>query len=371
MPGEAVYIWQPGNIFADSLVVSAAGEYFLHVVDGNGCADTSAVIVVTVDSIAQALVAAGDTICEGQTATLTATGSGTITWYSDASAQDPLFTGSPITLNGLTDDTIFYVALSDGPCSSSVQAVTVEVEPVPEATSIDAPALVCGGQEAIITFIGTPGANAQWTTPNGTSTGTQLIIPDFSAADSGVYTAYPFIGGCSGDPVSISIGFAQPVPFSLGPDTTYCFGGWYTLSIPTWYAEPVWSNGVESYTLQVSSDGYWTAHAIDSNGCAVQDEAYITGIDCGPILPNVITPNGDGNNDVFTVPGSEGFTLAIRIYNRWGQVVWESTGQNIRWNGHHANGNALVDGVYYYEIVRTGWEVSQTWTGYVHVMRGK
>lgn len=371
VPGEAVYIWQPGNIFADSLVVSAAGEYFLQVVDGYGCADTSAVILVTVDSIAQALVAAGDTICEGQSAILTATGSGTITWYSDPSTQDPLFTGSPITLGGLTDDTIFYVALSDGPCSSAVQAVVVEVDPVPEATAIDGPSLVCGGEQAIITFIGTPGANAQWTTPNGTITGPVITIPDFSAADSGVYTAIPFIGGCSGDPVSIAIGFAQPVPFSLGPDTTYCFGGWYTLSIPAWYAAPVWSNDVESYTLQVSSDGYWTASGIDSNGCAVQDQVFITGIDCGPIIPNVITPNGDGNNDVFTLLGSEGFTLSIRIYNRWGQEVWERMDQDIRWNGRHENGDALPDGVYYYEIIRTGWEVSKTYTGYIQVIRGK
>ena len=157
----------------------------------------------------------------------------------------------------------------------------------------------------------------------------------------------------------------------MGPDTTYCLGGWYTLTIPAIYSDPVWSNGTESYALQVNSDGYWTGYAVDSNGCAVQDEVYITGIDCGPIIPNVITPNGDGNNDVFTLLGSEGFTLAVRIFNRWGQQVWESAGRDIRWNGRHANGDALPDGVYYYEILRTGWEDSLTYTGYVHVMRGR
>jgi gliding motility-associated-like protein len=371
VPGQAVYIWQPGNVFADSLVVTGPGEYFLEVVDGNGCADTSTVVLVSVTSIAQPLMAAGDTICSGQTATLTAVGSGIMTWYSDASAQDPLFNGSPIMVDGLMTDTTFYVVQTEGPCASAVQAAVVDIEPVPEAGTIDAPTLVCGGGEAIITFVGTTGANVQWTTPGGASTGTQVIIPEFSADDSGVYTALPFIGNCYGEPVSVVVGFAVPVPFSLGPDTTYCIGGWYTLMIPGAYADPTWSTGAETYALQVNSDGYYTAYAIDSNGCAVQDEAYINGIECGPILPNVITPNGDGNNDVLVITGSEGFELAIRIFNRWGQLVWESSGRDIRWNGHHINGDALVDGVYYYELLRTGLGISQPYTGYVQVMRGK
>lgn len=369
--GQAVYIWQPGNVFADSLLVTEEGEYSLQVIDSYGCADTSAVITVDVVSVAQTLLASGDTICAGQTATITATGSGTMNWYSDASTQDPLFTGSPVTLEGLIADTTFYVVQTEGPCASEVQAAVVDVEPVPVASGIDAPVFVCGGGEAIITLVGTPGANAQWTTPSGTATGTQLIIADFAAGDSGVYTVYPFFGSCFGEPVSVAIGFARPLLFSLGPDTTYCLGGWYTLTIPAIYSDPVWSNGTESYALQVNSDGYWTGYAVDSNGCAVQDEVYITGIDCGPIIPNVITPNGDGNNDVFTLLGSEGFTLAVRIFNRWGQQVWESAGRDIRWNGRHANGDALPDGVYYYEILRTGWEDSLTYTGYVHVMRGR
>ena len=251
-----------------------------------------------------------------------------------------------------------------------MQTVLVDVEPLPQATGIEGPSLVCAGEDITLSFIGSPGANAQWTTPGGTITGTQLEIEDFATADSGVYTAWPFIGGCSGDTVSITIGFAQPVPLSIGPDTTYCLGGWYTLSIPEWYSDPHWSNGDEGFVLQVASDGYWTAYAIDSNGCAVQDEVYITGIDCRPVIPNVFTPDGDGVNDVFFVPGADGYTLSVRFFSRWGLMVWEDTARDIRWNGRRLNGELLPDGVYYYELFWAGPVVKDVYTGYVHILRG-
>lgn len=370
VPGEAVYIWQPGAVFADSLVVTQSGAYVLQVVDGYGCADTSDAVIVDVQSISLPLVASGDTICEGENATLSAAGSGSTTWYSDATTLDPVFSGSPFVLLGLIGDTTFFVMQVDGPCSSDAQAAIVVVDPSPGTVSIDAPTVVCGDTDATITLIASPGVSAQWSTPGGPFTGTTSVITDFSAGDAGTYTALPFIGGCFGEPVSVVIDYAQPLPLSLGPDTTYCVGGSFTLTIPSWFSDPLWSTGDEGYFLLVGEDGTYVVQAHDSSGCLVQDEVLVTGIECEPMIPNVISPNGDGNNDVFTVIGSGGFKLAIRIYNRWGQMVWESSGQDIRWNGHYENGDALPDGVYYYELLRTGLNVKQAYTGYVHILRG-
>ncbi len=370
VPGQAVYIWQPGNVFADSLVVSAPGDYYLQVVAANGCADTSDVIQVIGYSIAEPMVVEGDTICPGQDAILTAGGSGTITWYSDASALDPVFNGSPITITGLASDTSFFVMQAEGPCTSDLLTVTVVVAPPVEAT-IDAPEVVCGDGEAVISLVAAPGVVAHWTTPAGTFTGSQIIIPGFSAGDSGVYTAVPFFSSCTGDAVSVVIGFAQPMDFSLGADTTFCMGGYYTLSVPGAFSDPVWSTGLHDFSLQVNTDGTYSVHALDTSGCPITDEVTLTAIDCSPVIPNVITPNGDGNNDVFVVLGSEGFTLAVRIYNRWGQEVWSYVGRDIRWNGHHANGDAVSDGVYYYELLRTGVSNSTAYTGYIQVLGGK
>ncbi|WP_040573430.1 gliding motility-associated C-terminal domain-containing protein [Pontibacter sp. BAB1700] len=68
------------------------------------------------------------------------------------------------------------------------------------------------------------------------------------------------------------------------------------------------------------------------------------------IPPNIFTPNDDGLNDFFEIPGmpADVCTSAfqhIRIYNRWGKEVFASTAHNFKWDGKDVN-----DGVYYYVI---------------------
>ncbi len=68
------------------------------------------------------------------------------------------------------------------------------------------------------------------------------------------------------------------------------------------------------------------------------------------IPANIFTPNGDGKNDFFEIPGmppefcSATFT-SIRIFNRWGKEVYRSTSSSFQWNGENVN-----DGVYFYVI---------------------
>ncbi|MBF8965117.1 gliding motility-associated C-terminal domain-containing protein [Pontibacter sp. FD36] len=66
--------------------------------------------------------------------------------------------------------------------------------------------------------------------------------------------------------------------------------------------------------------------------------------------PNIFTPNGDGLNDFFEIPGMPADVCTstfqhIRIYNRWGKEVFASTAHNFKWDGKNVN-----DGVYYYVI---------------------
>lgn len=67
-------------------------------------------------------------------------------------------------------------------------------------------------------------------------------------------------------------------------------------------------------------------------------------------LPNIFTPNGDGFNDVFhPYPYMFVESVEMRIYNRWGQLVFETTDPDIMWRGTHMDtGEALSEGVYYY-----------------------
>lgn len=66
-------------------------------------------------------------------------------------------------------------------------------------------------------------------------------------------------------------------------------------------------------------------------------------------LPNAFTPNGDGANDLF-IPYPFCFieSIEMNIFNRWGELVFQTTDANINWNGENKRGQALPSGTYFY-----------------------
>ncbi len=50
-------------------------------------------------------------------------------------------------------------------------------------------------------------------------------------------------------------------------------------------------------------------------------------------IPNTFSPNGDGNNDIFLVYGQDIRTLDLKVFNRWGELVFESDNQFNGWDG--------------------------------------
>lgn len=66
-------------------------------------------------------------------------------------------------------------------------------------------------------------------------------------------------------------------------------------------------------------------------------------------LPNTFTPDGNGSNDLF-IPYPFCFieSIELNIFNRWGQLVFETNDPNINWKGENRNGKELPSGTYYY-----------------------
>lgn len=92
-------------------------------------------------------------------------------------------------------------------------------------------------------------------------------------------------------------------------------------------------------------------------------------------LPNVFTPNGDGNNDFFSpFPFQFIENIDMKIYNRWGVLVFETADPNILWDGKDKlSGTDCSPGVYYYvchvnELRLSGIE-SKPLTGFIHLIR--
>ncbi|MDX1407656.1 MAG: gliding motility-associated C-terminal domain-containing protein, partial [Saprospiraceae bacterium] len=94
-------------------------------------------------------------------------------------------------------------------------------------------------------------------------------------------------------------------------------------------------------------------------------------------LPNAFTPNGDGSNDEF-VPFAYRFVdrVDFKVFNRWGQLVFQTSDPDINWDGTNLRGTDLSDGVYHYvcrvftQSPAEGSQALQTLTGFIELIRG-
>ena len=91
-------------------------------------------------------------------------------------------------------------------------------------------------------------------------------------------------------------------------------------------------------------------------------------------LPNVFTPNGDSTHDTFT-PRNNRFieSIELEVYNRWGQLVFETSDPQINWDGTNFAGKDLADGVYYYtcQVFEEGGIVRDPLKGNIHILRSR
>ncbi|MGB4961283.1 MAG: gliding motility-associated C-terminal domain-containing protein, partial [Saprospiraceae bacterium] len=93
-------------------------------------------------------------------------------------------------------------------------------------------------------------------------------------------------------------------------------------------------------------------------------------------LPNTFTPNGDGKNDIFK-PRINLFVFEIdlKVFNQWGNLVFETNDPEINWNGETSGGQPLADGTYYYtcrvfEKRVTGvQEAKNKLNGFIHIIK--
>src|SRR5690606_28567154 len=102
-------------------------------------------------------------------------------------------------------------------------------------------------------------------------------------------------------------------------------------------------------------------------GCSDQDSLLVSIIEkdiLAPKLPNAFSPNGDGVNDVFYVRGGPFETMELKIYNGWGELVFETTDPLFGWDGTH-DGTPEINGVYVYSVIAT------TTDGLTHDRSGK
>jgi len=106
----------------------------------------------------------------------------------------------------------------------------------------------------------------------------------------------------------------------------------------------------------------------DHNGCIAVTNLLVISKPCidNTLIPNIFTPNGDGKNDVFFIPGvCPDDNYSLQIFDRWGNILFSTQQRNNVWDGKVANGENATDGVYFFIV-----NLSKTsYKGFVNLVR--
>ncbi len=193
---------------------------------------------------------------------------------------------------------------------------------------------ICSGQILSLGSIADSGSIYHWTGPNGYSSSLDSIfIADADTGYSGIYTLVTTLSGCESEASRKNILITQKPFVYLGNDTIICQGQMLLLNAGNAGSSYSWSTGANSQTIPVTYPGEYSV-SVSKGRCEGMDTIVLT--DCGSDLwcPTAFTPNGDGLNDSFNMQ-CQGFlsSYEIKIYDRWGQQIFESHDLKTSWDG--------------------------------------
>jgi gliding motility-associated-like protein len=137
---------------------------------------------------------------------------------------------------------------------------------------------------------------------------------------------------------------------SLSYGAVYLSAEWWVNGLPQGDSESLGYTFLEDGSYEV------IATAMSSGGCWGSDTLRFTleEFTSQLLVPNSFTPNFDGHNDFFTVTAEHIAQFEMRIYSRWGELLFDSRSMNPGWNGYSENDLAYPDGTYVYIIKALG-----------------
>jgi gliding motility-associated-like protein len=243
---------------------------------------------------------------------------------------------------------------------------------------------VCEGVNSLFIDSSTVGGSniSNWLWDFGDSNTDTTQFPSHTYNTSGTYTVTLTVQsaqGCS-DTVTKSV-FIQAPPtaqFISSPNSVKVFENFnFTdqsfTNIVGWqwdFGDGIGSSGNQNPTYNYSSTGNFTVclTITDGLGCkdSICDEVIVF---LPPQVPNAFSPDGIGANNTFNVLGGPFKFLEFKIYNNWGEVIFESTDQSKGWDGTKS-GVVQPIGVYIYTVRATTMDdISHSIKGDVTLLR--
>ncbi|MFT5822168.1 MAG: gliding motility-associated-like protein [Crocinitomix sp.] len=372
-----VYAWDGGITDGVSFIPLATTTYTVTGTDINGCVSTDATLV-TVNLIPSVSAGPDVAICAGDMISLTGTGAGIGAGY--------LWTGGGIDGVPFSPGTTgsYTVTGTDANGCSNTDDVMVTVNPLPLITFTADNLIGCAPMHVIFTAL-EPGSEFEWEFGDGSSGSTGG--PGHTYLYAGSYDITLTITSSEGCVASVTynnyidITETPIAQFSYSPyeidvtDTRVYF------SNSSIYADAyTWSFGDgTAASSDIDPDHMYppigdrnylvTLTAFNANGCEDVVEQVLNIKDVLLYhIPNAFTPDGDTFNEDFKpifISGLDIYDYHLMIFNRWGEMVFESFDANFGWDGFYGNQGLVNDGVYIWKL-----EFGETMSDKKHYIEG-
>ena len=325
-PGYS-YVWQDGSTsFTDSAY--RTGIYSVQVTNAYACSASSSVYI-RFRALPVAQLGGDTALCMGRVLPLQALAPGAYLW-SDGSTGPRLSVSTP----GL-----YWLQVTDSACVQR-DSLTVTYKPMP-SIALGNDTSLCIGQTLLLTAAN-PNATYLW--QDGST------APDFTVSAAGDYRVTVTENGCD-TTGSINVGNYITKPLvAFTADTTLCVTQQWVIDASYPGATYLWQDGSTMPQYTVKTEGTYTVSV--TNSCGTTTDGTVVTFEncaCKVSMPSAFTPNGDGMNDIFMPRYTCVFkSYALKVYNRWGQLVFGSENPAIGWDG-----GVQTTGVYVWSLSYT------------------
>jgi gliding motility-associated-like protein len=341
--GYVSYSWSgPETGSGQTWIPNFSGQYVVAATDGVGCVSHDTIQVTINPSPVDAIISSeGDTICPGSSGTVLSLSNPYILYDWGNGNTSPTLT--------VTESGTYSVDVADA--NSCVETFTFTVT----SFDFDLQQTAAGGCEGpTVTLTASGGGTYLWSTGE---TGSTIVVNPSSTTN---YSVQITNGSCSQQlSTAVTVDTTQ-LGFDLGDTIFVAAGDGLTLEGPDGFFQYDWSPanafndpGSQNPTYVSDQSQLVTLTATHSNGCVLVDSVMIVVVDL--TIPNGFSPNTDGINNTFVVPELNVLSGALTVWNRWGDIVFESAHYENDWDGTCKaplcmGGSNLPEGTYFYLI---------------------
>jgi gliding motility-associated-like protein len=376
--GIPAYYWYPESLLINpaegnaNAIIHHSGWFYVAGLPGELCPPSDSVYISALSLPLLIATSNHHSSCKGDTVQLFAQGANTYHWEPD---QQVLFPDSANTYALSVQNGMFVVTGTDTNQCKNSDTVYIQLHSPPVIT-LAAIGEICLGDTAILTAGG--GIYYSWSPNIFMEPDTGSVVEIFPVTNTTYYLEITDSNGCKTDTsLNVVVNIPPVASFTFDTMQINCGGTWikfHNTSVGSNGAHWIFGNGTSSndldpqtrypfgatYTVQLIASGPGGCSGSYMDTISTDDLANLAIIK--PV--NVFTPNNDGTNDLldFSIPPEFLECTRIYVYDRWGVLMFASSGTDLSWSGTTA-GKRVPEGVYYWIIELNGIPFK----GFVHI----